>query len=405
MCRVIAVSNQKGGVGKTVSCVNLGIGLAQEGKKVLLIDADPQGSLTISLGYEEPDEMEYSLATLMMNIVNDEKLNIEKTILHHKEGVDLIPANIELSAIEVSLVNAMSRELILRSMVDRLREFYDYIIIDCILLFGCEAQQQLREFSKIISNQLLNSNGDLEYLIHDILNEIDDFQVSIEKKVGIFPGSNEKKRERLIKKYNEVLVYMDKMELALKLQEAQLIKDSKLFEELSRCIDETLSSLQTTISYGNDVVNQKPKGQIPDDIKTWYERISKRIEDLGISHTVALQTKTQMNLMLENNTRLIDKIMGAVSGTIPIWRNQITILLGIEKMNRNLEIQNRVAEITQKYITKEKNIGRKKYVESTELCVEKLMNTNETIKKVLDDLDSMEKKDGGIRLELSDSLR
>ena len=136
MCRVIAVSNQKGGVGKTVSCVNLGIGLAQEGKKVLLIDADPQGSLTISLGYEEPDEMEYSLATLMMNIVNDEKLNIEKTILHHKEGVDLIPANIELSAIEVSLVNAMSRELILRSMVDKLREFYDYIIIDCMPSLG-----------------------------------------------------------------------------------------------------------------------------------------------------------------------------------------------------------------------------------------------------------------------------
>lgn len=256
---------------------------------------------------------------------------------------------------------------------------------DSILLFGCEAQQQLREFSKIISNQLLNSNGELEYLIHDILNEIDDFQVSIEKKVGIFPGSNEKKRERLIKKYNEVLVYMDKMELALKLQEAQLIKDSKLFEELDRCIDETLSSLQTTISYGNDVVNKKPKGQIPDDIKAWYERLSKRIEDLGISYTVTLQTRTQMNLMLENNARLIDKIMGAVSGTIPIWRNQITILLGIEKMNRNLEIQNRVAEITQKYITKGKNICRKKRGESIELCVEKLMNTNQTLKNVLDE--------------------
>lgn len=276
---------------------------------------------------------------------------------------------------------------------------------DSILLFGCEAQQQLREFSKAISNQLLNSNGDLEYLIYDILNEIDDFQVLIEKKVGIFSGSNEKKRERLIKKYNDVLVYMDKMELALKLQEAQLIKDSKLFEELSRCIDATLSSLQTTISKGNVVVNQKPKGQITDDIEVWYERLSKRIEDLGISHTVALQTKAQMKLMLGNNAQLIDKIMGTVSGTIPIWRNQITLLLGIEKMNRNLEIQTKVAEITQKYITKEKNIGRKKRVDSTELCVEKLMNINETLKKALDDLDSMEKKDGGIRLELSGSLR
>lgn len=76
--------------------------------------------------------MEYSLVTLMLNIVNDEKLNMEKTILHHKEGVDLIPANIELSAIEVSLVNAMSRELIMRSLIERLREFYDFIIIDCI---------------------------------------------------------------------------------------------------------------------------------------------------------------------------------------------------------------------------------------------------------------------------------
>ena len=136
MCKVIAVSNQKGGVGKTVSCVNLGIGLAKEGKKVLLIDGDPQGSLTISLGYEEPDEMEYSLATLMMNIVNDEKLNMEKTILHHREGVDLIPANIELSAIEVSLVNAMSRELIIKSMIEKLREFYDFIIIDCMPSLG-----------------------------------------------------------------------------------------------------------------------------------------------------------------------------------------------------------------------------------------------------------------------------
>ncbi len=135
-CKVISVSNQKGGVGKSVSCVNLGIGLAKRGYKVLLIDADPQGSMTISLGYAEPDEMENTLATLMTNIVDDETLNLDKTILHHEEGVDLIPANIELSAIEVSLVNVMSRELILRALVEQLRRFYDYILIDCMPSLG-----------------------------------------------------------------------------------------------------------------------------------------------------------------------------------------------------------------------------------------------------------------------------
>ena len=94
------------------------------------------GFFACAMSHEKPDEMEYSLATLMMNIVNDEKLNIEKAILHHKEGVDLIPANIELSDIEVSLVNAMSRELILKSMVEKLRDFYDFIIIECMSSLG-----------------------------------------------------------------------------------------------------------------------------------------------------------------------------------------------------------------------------------------------------------------------------
>ena len=264
---------------------------------------------------------------------------------------------------------------------------------DSILMFGFEEQQMLREFSKTISNQLLNCNGELEYLIHDILNEIDGFQ-----------RSNEKKRASLIKKYNAILVYMDKMELALKLQEAQLIKDSKLYENLSKRIDTTLESLKESISYGNDVVGQKPIEQETDDINNWYERLSKRISDLEISYAATMQTKAQLKLMLENNTQLIDKILGTISGTIPIWRNQITILLGIEKLNRNLEIQNKVTEITQKYISKEKPTIGIKHKNKKELSIEKLLNTNETLKKALDELDSVEKRDGEIRLELSSSL-
>lgn len=136
MCKVIAVSNQKGGTGKTTTCVNLGIGLASIGKRVLLIDADPQGSLSISLGYAEPDEMEQTLTNLMMHIVNEEKYDIESVVIHHEEGIDLIPSNIELSAMEISLVNVISRELILKQMIENVKEDYDFIIIDCMPSLG-----------------------------------------------------------------------------------------------------------------------------------------------------------------------------------------------------------------------------------------------------------------------------
>jgi len=136
MCRVIAIANQKGGVGKTTTTSNLGIGLARQGKKVLLIDADAQGSLTASLGIREPDRLEITLATIMGNIINDEEIRSDYGILSHDEGVDFIPGNIELSGLETSLINVMSRETVLRIYIDLQRENYDYILIDCMPSLG-----------------------------------------------------------------------------------------------------------------------------------------------------------------------------------------------------------------------------------------------------------------------------
>ena len=136
MTKVIALANQKGGVGKTTTTVNLGIGLARQGKKVLLIDADAQGNLTDALGWNEPDTLPISLSTIMSKVIADEAIEPEEGILHHAAGVDLMPANIELSAMEVSLVNTMSREVVLKNYLAEAKQKYEYVLIDCMPSLG-----------------------------------------------------------------------------------------------------------------------------------------------------------------------------------------------------------------------------------------------------------------------------
>lgn len=167
---IMAIVNQKGGTGKTTTCENLGVGLAMEGKKVLVVDTDPQASLTISLGYPIPDKLSLTLSDMMQKVMMEETVVPGEGILHHQEGVDLMPANIELSGMEVSLVNAMSRETILKQYLDTIKKDYDFILLDCMPSLGMLTVNALAAADNVlipVQAAYLPAKG-LEQLLHTI---------------------------------------------------------------------------------------------------------------------------------------------------------------------------------------------------------------------------------------------
>ena len=164
---IICISNQKGGVGKTTTAENLGIGLARQGKRVLLVDLDPQGSLTIALGNQRPDDLDVTVTDVMRNTIEGKEMPEGYGVIHHPEGVDLLPANIELAGMEAALVNVMSRETVLKEYLTSVRKNYDSILIDCMPSLGMLTINALTAADSIIipmQPQYLSAKG-LEQLL------------------------------------------------------------------------------------------------------------------------------------------------------------------------------------------------------------------------------------------------
>ena len=181
--QVIALVNQKGGVTKTTSCVNLAAGLAQAGKKVLAVDCDPQASLTISLGHPQPDKLPITLSDVMGKVLTDQPITPGEGILRHPEGIDLMPSNIELSGMEVSLVNAMSRETILRQYLDTVKRQYTHILIDCQPSLGMLTVNALAAANRVlipVQAEYLPAKG-----LEQLLRTISKVRRQINPKLGI----------------------------------------------------------------------------------------------------------------------------------------------------------------------------------------------------------------------------
>ena len=161
-CKTIAIANQKGGVGKTTTAFSLGVALAKEGKKVLLVDTDPQGDLTTYMGFYDQENIPVTISTLFDRTMNDEDVNAEEAILHHKEGIDLIPSNLNLSMTESDLLNAMCRENVMRNSLKDIKESYDFVIIDCMPSLSMLTTNALSTADEVIipvQSQYLSAKG------------------------------------------------------------------------------------------------------------------------------------------------------------------------------------------------------------------------------------------------------
>lgn len=267
---------------------------------------------------------------------------------------------------------------------------------DAILLYGIEPQHKIRDISRAISRIMLNSNADTGQKIDSIIQEIE--KTKMLNKKSIFEKLFDKKKN-LIQSYKTIISYMDKVTVDLQLQQARTIKETRLLEEMEKELSVCYSELSTFISEGQKIEIQADNDNSVGEY--WKERFKKRLEELGTSHTLLLQMQAQIQLLRKNNDQLVDQISFAISGTIPIWRTQINMLIGIEKSTYNDIVNEKVMQVTEQSV-KEKSRDLKKKIKSID--VEQVDKVNSKLTSVLEKLISLETNDTDIKTRLNNCL-
>lgn len=289
---------------------------------------------------------------------------------------------------------------------------------DSLIFLGGEAQGKLRDFSQSLATITLRDNDQIELLVEEIICEMDKLPSMQERNYtsGLFKTKTFN-HSRIIAKYDHLLTYIDQVTIALQLQEAQLLKDNALLKNMKVFLCETSQELEQCLYMGHELLN-KPLICHKEDTAVvslqdstydavWEKRLDKRLEDLTVSYTLALQMLAQIDLMRDNNSQLIDRLSSALSGTIPIWMNQITLILGIEKRFRVQNVQRKLEHISSNLGNGKDRIlpkiGRENSTMRTYSSSE-LDNANHSLQASFRSLVEIEQNDKLVRHEMSKIL-
>lgn len=276
--------------------------------------------------------------------------------------------------------------MILKETQDAIDLFKNELIVgnhDSLTLYGTFAQNQLIKYSRTISNIFTNSNDELENEINNVVLELEKFEThTITNRFLLLSGQAH--RKFLTNKYYKLIQYIEKITLCFQLQQAQIIKENKLLDKLSETVSTSAVALQKCINEGEQKLLKRSMNELCEDenLKTWYSRLEKKLDDLRVSHTIALQNLAQIKILYNNNLLVLDRLSATVSNTFPIWQNQIIMLLGVEKLKERLEKQNKISSLLH---SKEK------------LDVDGILEINANLKEELKEAIAFEKKGLEIR--------